>query len=144
MHMIAFLAQLDDDRIVAAIRAAERRSAGEIRVFIDNGKADDPLAAAAEHFHRMDMTQTRQRNGVLLFVAPRSQTFAIVADEAAHARCGGEATWAAICDEMRSRFEDSPTAAIVHGVRRIGVALSEQFPREADDRNELPDRVERG
>ena len=143
-RLIPFLAQLDDDRVVAAIRAAERLTSGEIRVFIDDHKAPDPVVAAIAHFERMGMTETAQRNGVLLFVAPLSQSFAIVADTAAHARCGGEATWSRICDEMRSRFAEAPTAAIVHGVMRIGEALSPHFPRLAGDRNELPDRIERG
>jgi uncharacterized membrane protein len=144
MQMIPFIVQLDDDRIVAAIRAAERLSSGEIRVFVDDQKADDPVSAAIEQFHRMGMTATRQRNGVLLFVAPRSQTFAIVADEAAHARCGGDALWRTIVAEMQSRIAESPTAAIVHGVMRIGRALSPHFPCLAEDRNELLDAVERG
>ena len=143
-RLIPFLAQLDDDRIVAAIRAAERMSSGEVRVFIADRKATDPIAAAIEHFERMGMTATAERNGVLLFVAPLSHTFAIVADEAAHARCGGDALWPRICDEMRTRFADEPTSAIVHGVMRIGEALSPHFPCLASDRNELPDCIERG
>ena len=142
--MIPFLVQLDDDRIVAAIRAAERISSGEVRVFIDDHKAPDPVAAAIEQFERMGMTATQERNGVLLFVAPLSQTFAIVADEGAHNRCGGDNLWRAICDEMRTRFAEDPTSAIVHGVTRISQALSPHFPCVANDRNELPDRIERG
>jgi uncharacterized membrane protein len=143
-RLIPFLVQLDDDRIVAAIHAAERMTSGEVRVFIADRKAPDPVPAAIEHFERMGMTATAQRNGVLLYVAPLSHTFAIVADREAHARCGGDATWSRICDEMRSRFAEEPTSAIVHGVMRIGEALSPHFPRMADDRNELPDRIERG
>lgn len=143
MRLLPFLVQLDEDRIVAAIRAAEQITSGEIRIFIANHKAPDPIAAATEQFHRMDMTATRQRNGVLLFIAPRSQTFAIVADDAAHQNCNGEVLWPRIVQEMQSRFADSPTAAIVHCIARIAQALREHFPREADDVNELPDAIER-
>ena len=144
MHVIPFLAQLEDDRIVAAIRAAERATSTEIRVFVAGEKAPDPLASASQEFERMGMTRTARRNGVLLFVAPRSQTFAIIADEAAHARCGGDALWRRIAAEMESRFADDPTAAIVHGIARLAQALSPHFPCRDDDRNELPDAVERG
>ena len=67
-----FLSRLDDEKIVSAIAAAERKSSGEIRVFISrkiprNGA--ETLALAQETFPRLGMRQTRHRNGVLLFFA---------------------------------------------------------------------------
>lgn len=143
MNLIDFYVHLDDDRIVEAIRAAERRSSAEIRVYVADGKADDPVAAAMTHFARAGMAQTRERNGVLIYVAPRSQTFAIVGDEGAH-RCCGDAFWRTVSDEMRERFRDDPTAAIVHAIVRVAERLSGDFPCRTDDRNELADEVIRG
>ena len=76
----AFIEQLQNDQIVAAVRAAEAKTSGEIRVFISRKETSDPLAAAQAEFTRMGMTKTAERNGVLIYVAPRSQKFAILGD----------------------------------------------------------------
>ncbi|NDE98252.1 MAG: hypothetical protein EB034_08240 [Verrucomicrobia bacterium] len=87
------------------------------------------------------MTQTRERNGVLLYVAPRSRTFAIVGDEGVHARCG-EAFWREVAQALTAEFRKGDfTAGILLGVQRAGSLLAEHFPRQGDDRNELPDTV---
>jgi uncharacterized membrane protein len=36
------------------------------------------------------------------------------------------------------------TDAVVHAIERTGALLSTEFPRQPDDRNELPDAVEEG
>ncbi|HTL30210.1 MAG TPA: TPM domain-containing protein [Tepidisphaeraceae bacterium] len=143
MNYLEFLIHLDDDRIVEAIRSAERRTGGEIRVYIAREQAPLPVNAAIEQFHRMGMTDTRERNGVLIFVAPRSQTFAIIGDEGLHRHVGPD-YWGQITEQMGARFPDDPTGAIVHAIERTGERLATHFPRRPDDRNELPDRVQRG
>jgi len=137
-----FLNQLQHASIVHAIRKAEAMTSGEIRVFISRKKLNDPVVAAQEHFIKMGMTKTAQRNGVLIFVAPRSQKFAVIGDEAIHAKCG-EQFWGALADEMTPHFAAGRfTDAIVHGILRAGALLAEHFPHQANDRNELPDEIE--
>jgi uncharacterized membrane protein len=133
MQTKAFLGELDNERIVEAIRKAESCSRGEIRVHVSNRKVDDPQAAAAAVFEKLGMTRTAERNGVLVFVAPRSQRFAVIGDEGIHQRLG-VAFWSAM-----GRF----TEAIVKGVTRAGEALATHFPRGEGvcDVNELSDAV---
>jgi len=66
-----FLQNLEDEKIVAAIASAESQTSGEIRVFISDAEGADPFAAAKLQFDRMEMANTRDRNGVLIFVAPK-------------------------------------------------------------------------
>ena len=88
------------------------------------------------------MTRTRERNAVLLYVAPRSRTFAIIGDEAVHAKCG-EPFWRSIAEAMTTHFlAGNFTEGILHGIDRAGALLAEHFPRRPDDQNELPDAVE--
>jgi len=139
-----FLQNLEDEKIVAAIQSAESQTSGEIRIFISNAPAADPLLAAQLQFERMHMANTRERNGILIFVAPRSRNFAIIGDQAVHAKCG-EQFWRTIAEQMTSHFKDGQsTDAILHAIAAAGQILSEHFPRRADDVNELPDQVERG
>ena len=139
-----FLWKLDDERIVAAIQHAELQTSGEIRVYVAESEVDDPVAAAEKQFEKMGMTGTRERNGVLIFIAPRSHKFAIVGDTGIHARCG-QSFWEDVAAEMRRHLkEDHPTEALVHAITKAGGLLKTHFPRQTNDVNELPDAVQRG
>ena len=143
MQTSSFLGGLDHDRIVKAIQAAESRSRGEVRVHVSGQKVADAEAAAARQFEKLAMTKTAERNGVLLFVAPASQAFAVVGDSGIHACCGPE-FWKDVAAAVETDFRAGRyTDGIVKGVERLGEALATHFPRVdgAPDRNELPDEV---
>ncbi|MGH8163734.1 MAG: hypothetical protein ACREP1_05305, partial [Rhodanobacteraceae bacterium] len=56
-----FVARLEHDRIVKAIAAAEKKTSGEIRVYIKRGEIGDAVAEAREQFEKLGMTATRER-----------------------------------------------------------------------------------
>ena len=154
MQTKSFLGALDHERIVKAIQDAEARSRGEVRVHVSTRAVEDApppsrpseaavQAAAARRFEALGMTRTAERNGVLLFVAPVSQTFAVIGDEAIHARCGPD-FWKEVAAAVEADFRAGRfTDGIVKGVARVGEALATHFPRTpgAADTNELPDEV---
>lgn len=143
MNTPDFIQQLREPEIVAAIRAAEQNTSGEIRVFISDKSVTDPVVAAQEQFTRLGMTQTRDRNGVLIFLAPGSRQFAVIGDSGVHARCG-VGFWQELTRSMSEQFRAGDfTAGIVQGIQRAGELLGAHFPRRPDDHNELPDRVAR-
>lgn len=134
--------RIDHDRVVAAIGAAEAKTSGEIRVLLARHKAADPVAAAQRHFERLGMTQTAARNGVLIFLAPRSRTFAVIGDTAIHEKCGA-AFWTELAAAMTEHFKRGDfTAGLEHGIATAGTLLAQHFPRSPDDVNELPDTIE--
>src|SRR5262245_66583906 len=62
MRTREFLSKLEHDRIIHAIRNAESKTSGEIRVLIQRGKLNsDPFLAAQKKFHRLGMHKTRER-----------------------------------------------------------------------------------
>jgi uncharacterized membrane protein len=135
------LSQLDHDRIVAAIGGAEKRTSGEIRVFVSHRQTSDPQSAAVRHFLKLGMNKTKHRNAVLIFLAPESQNFAIIGDEAIHSKCG-QAFWEQVAGAMSGLFQQSKfTDGIVHGIETAGKVLAEHFPSEGASHNELPDSV---
>jgi uncharacterized membrane protein len=140
MRTREFLSKLEHDRIVEAIREAESRTSGEIRVLIQRGKLkSDPLVAAQRKFHRLGMHKTRERNAVLIFVAPRAHKFAVVGDRAIHEMCDGK-LWRGIVDGMRTHFQNEKfNDALVEAIHHAGSALATHFPKTASDANELPD-----
>ena len=145
MRTKEFLGKLEHDRIVKAIRDAESKTSGEIRVFIQRGELDvDPLGPATKRFHRLGMHKTPERNAVLIFVAPRAHKFAIVGDEAIHQKCGEE-LWQRLVDQMRDHFRNENfTAAIVDAIHEIGGALAAHFPRRSTSTGGLPDEIVEG
>ena len=142
MRTKEFLGKLEHDRIAKAIATAEATTSGEIRVFIQRGNVADAVSDARAQFERLGMTQTRERNAVLVFVAPRAQKFAVIGDRGVYEKCG-EPFWEALTQAMRPHFQAQHfTDAIVHAVREAGSLLAQHFPRRPDDRNELPNAVE--
>ena len=140
--MKEFINQLQHDAIVAAIQAAEKKTSGEIRVFISRAKVDQPVVAAQAQFEKLGMTRTRHRNGVLIFVAPNARKFAVIGDTAVHQRCG-EAFWAALAAEMTGHFKQSDfSGGIIHAIQKAGELLAAHFPPQKGDGNELPDEIE--
>ena len=143
MSLLSPIPPIDEARVTGAIAAAEARTSGEIRVFICSRKTDDPVRAATEQFERMNMTRTARRNGVLIFLAPASHTFAVIGDTGVHATCG-DAFWRDLAATMGERFKQAQfTEGLVLGIERAGALLAQHFPREPGDHNELPDRIER-
>ena len=141
MNAKEFLKLLRHDDIVVAIRESERKTSGEIRVFISHKKIEEPVAAAQSAFARLGMTKTRERNGVLIFIAPRTQKFAVIGDEGVHKQCGDE-FWQTLASEMTGHFKKFEfTQGVVHGIWKAGDLLAQHFPHRPDDRNELPDRI---
>jgi uncharacterized membrane protein len=143
MQANSFLGALDHERIVKAIQDAEARSRGEVRVHVSRQAVAEVQPAAARQFEALGMTRTAERNGVLLFVAPVSQTFAVIGDEGIHARCGPD-FWKDVAAAMENDFRAGRyTDGIVKGVARVGEALATHFPREegTTDTNELSDEV---
>ena len=143
MRTKEFIRKLDHDRIVQAIQQAESKTSGEVRVYIQRGKLNrDVLTVAQEQFQSLGMQNTAARNGVLIFVAPRMQQFAVLGDEGIHQRCGDD-LWQRVVAKMGAHFKENHfTDAIVGAINDLGAVLAEQFPRQAGDVNELPDRVE--
>ena len=142
MRTREFLGKLEHDRITQAIRDTESKTSGEIRVLIQRGKLkNDPLVAAQSKFYRLSMHKTRERNAVLIFIAPRARKFAVVGDNAIHEICGAE-LWHRIVDRMRVHFQNERfTDALVETIEEIGSVLASYFPRTQSDVNELPDDV---
>lgn len=143
MQLQDFLDKVDAPRVVAAIHDAEARTRGEIRVHVTHRDVQDAEAEAARQFERLGMTATRERNGVLLYVAPQSRRFAVVGDTGVH-QAGGAALWPEVAALLSERFREGQyTEGLVAAVGRLGALLAERFPQRPGetDTNELPDAI---
>jgi uncharacterized membrane protein len=127
---------------VAAIRTAEQKTSGEIRVLVARHRARNPVAAAQKHFERLQMARTPDRNAVLIFLAPRSRTFSVIGDQGVHEKCGDQ-FWRELAAAMQDDFKRGDfTYGLIHGVERAGALLAEHFPPEPAATARPPDGVE--
>jgi uncharacterized membrane protein len=145
MRTREFLTKLDHDRIISAIREAESKTSGEIRLFIQRGRLNgDPLNVARKKFQRLGMYKTRERNAVLIFVAPRAHKFAVIGDKAIHEKCGEE-FWQHVVDGMRTHFQNEKFGhALIEAISEVGKVLAMHFPKTPENANELPDEIVEG
>ncbi len=97
------LAPQDQQRLLEKIKQIENRSSGEVRLHITDKRVKDTMKAARKTFTDLEMTRTRRRNGVLVFLSLPSRTFAIVGDEGID-RLTGPQYWENLRDTMAERF----------------------------------------
>ena len=72
------LSALDKAEIVKAIKSAEKKTSGEIQVHVDKHCKEDVLDRAAHVFKTLKMHETKERNGVLFYLAIKDHKFAIL------------------------------------------------------------------
>ncbi|MBM3412033.1 MAG: TPM domain-containing protein [Bacteroidetes bacterium] len=129
-----------------AIGMAEKKTSGEVRVYIES-KCSYINAAdrAAELFLQLEMHKTAARNGVLFYLAIKDRQIAIWGDQGIHEKLG-TAFWQLQVDRIISAFQaKDPTLGICLAIQEIGAALHTHFPYEGDkDKNELSDELSFG
>jgi len=136
-----FLEQIDETRLLSAIAEAEGKSSGEIRVYVSHRHRTDPLTFAQARFLKLGMTKTAQRNGVLIYFAPRTQQFAVVGDVGVHEKCGDQ-FWQQVTAKMTPLLKAGAyTDAIVAAIEAIGDVLARHFPRRPGDKDELSNEI---
>jgi uncharacterized membrane protein len=129
MHPKEFKKRLHHDGVVDAIRQAEEKTSGQIRVIVSHKHIETPVSEAQKEFIRLGMDRSPGQNSVLIFVAPRSHTFAVIGDKAVHEKCGDE-FWQKLAEAMSGYFRKSEfTEGIIHGVKKAGELLAEHFPK---------------
>lgn len=138
-----FFSAEDNTRVVGAIRKAEQRTSGEIRVYVESRcRFVDPLDRAAEIFWNLKMDHTEYRNSTLVYVAMKDHQFAVFADKGIHEKVG-EAFWWNEVALMTEHFRKQHYIdALVQVIEDIGTALNLHFPYDRQtDKNELPDDI---
>src|ERR1700754_2408203 len=133
----------EQKQIVAAIQAAEQRTSGEIRVFVESRcRFVDPLDRATEIFAGLKMQETAARNAVLVYVALKDRQLAILGDKGIHEKVG-TAFWNENVKLILAHFNKANySEGIARVVTKIGEALYQHFPYDkGTDKNELPDDI---
>jgi len=139
-----FFSKEDQKKIEEAVKHAEHKTSGEIRVHIDSKCKGEVLDAAANVFGILNMHKTKMRNGVLIYLAVEDKKFAIIGDAGINQKVPAN-FWDNIKNDMLEHFRNAEfTKGLVHGITMAGTQLKQHFPHEKDDVNELPDEISFG
>lgn len=136
-----FLSKSEEQEIIEAIREAERDTSGEIRVHLEAGTGADPMERAKVLFHELKMDNTRDANGVLIYIAVSDHQFAICGDREL-CKVVPEGFWDTTRDEIQKHFRERHfKEGIIAGVLSAGEKLRAHFPWDPDAANELSDEI---
>ncbi|TNF39590.1 MAG: TPM domain-containing protein [Bacteroidetes bacterium] len=141
MKASAFFTPEQQEVIVRAIGEAEHSTSGEIRIHVETSCKANVLDEAAWLFKKAGMDKTADRNGVLIYLALKERSFAIIGDTGINAVVP-PGFWDSIRDLMQQHFSEGRFAeGLAEGVLMAGEKLKEHFPVAIDDVNELPDAI---
>lgn len=130
------LAEID-----SAIKAAEKNTSGEIRLYVEDTCKEEVLDHAAFLFGELEMHKTELRNGVLFYLAMQDHKFAILGDGGINSKVP-EDFWEHIKEAMVAHFKEARFAeGLEQGIEMAGKALAEHFPYQKGDVNELSDDI---
>jgi uncharacterized membrane protein len=130
-----------------AVEASEKRHRAEIRVAVEVAldvrelwRVRSARNRALEVFTELGVWNTRERNGVLIYVLLAERDVEIVADSGFDGRVQ-ESEWQRVCGVIGQEFEASRWRdGVLRGIEEIGVLLTREFPPTGSNPNEQHNR----
>lgn len=139
-----FLTFEEEQEIVNAILEAEKNTSGEIRVHIEASAKIDHFSRAQQVFHFLKMDNTKDENGVLLYVAVEDKKFVIYGDKGID-KAVPRGFWDDTKEIISTYFHNGNfKQGIIDGVLKAGKELEAHFPWNHNDTNELSDAISKG
>ncbi len=139
-----FLTADEELEVVNAIIEAEKNTSGEIRVHIEATTNLSSLDRAKEVFHYLKMDNTKEDNGVLIYVAVLDRKFTIYGDTGIN-KVVPNNFWNSTKDAIEAEFKKGNfKQGIINGVLKAGEELERHFPWKHGDVNELSNEISKG
>lgn len=139
-----FVTEEDERLILSAIKEAESRTSGEIRVRIEKKVGRYPMKAARRAFRKLGMRRTKLHNGVLFFLGVKQRNFVILGDDGINEKVP-EGFWDSVRDVVQAHFRKGLFGkGLAEGVKRAGEQLAAFFPYKRPDTDELPNAISYG
>ena len=131
----------EEQEIIQAIVDAEKNTSGEIRVHLESHTKKNLLDRANEVFHLLKMDNTKEENGVLIYVAVNDKKFAIYGDRGID-KVVPENFWNTTRDTIASHFKAGRfKQGLIEGILKAGKELEKHFPWQHGDVNELSNEI---
>ena len=135
------------DAIEQAIKDCEARHAGEIRFAVEDSlpllevlRGTTPRQRAIQKFGELGVWDTRDKNGVLVYLLLADRDVEIVADRGAASGEATQAQWDFCCRVMEAQFREGRfREGVLAGIEALTKVLAWHPPGPPDAGNELPD-----
>ena len=139
-----FLTKAEEQEIVEAIGKAEKNTSGEIRIHIEKESSMAAIDRAMEVFRSLNMENTQERNGVIIYVAVKSKQFAIYGDKGINEKVDDN-FWDSTKEVMQNHFQSGNfKQGLIDGILKAGEQLQKYFPHADDDTDELSNEISIG
>ncbi len=136
-----FFTKDEQQLLINAIGTAELNTSGEIRLHIETFCFGSEIKSAEKIFVKLKMHQTKERNGVLIYIATLSKKIAVVGDEGIHQKLNDE-FWQTIVTKLIQQFkQDKKAKGLAECIIECGEQLGKYFPRSLDDKNEMSNAI---
>ena len=130
-------------QVEKAIEEAELLTSAEFKLHIEEMCKEDLLDRAAFVFSELELHKTEKRNAVLLYVSVNDRKVSILADAGAKAHLPEEL----LSNCLSTLIHDFKSDNYAEGIRScflaIANALQSPFPYQANDVNEISNKVSR-
>lgn len=137
----SFFSAAEQKKITQAIKEAEKLTSGEIRVHIEDTFKGDIFDRAVYVFEKLNMHKTKDRNGVLIYLAVKSRQFVIIGDAGINSKVG-QNFWDDVKELMLAHFKSEQfTVGLCQAIAKTGEKLMAFFPHYESDQNELGDDI---
>lgn len=140
-----FLTAQDEAEIIEAIRIAEAKTSGEIRVHIEASATKTIENRALEVFYHLKMDNTKLQNGVLIYVAVNDKSFCIYGDKGINTVVESD-FWDCTKNAIQNQFKQGKfKQGLINGILNAGRELSKHFPwHHEHDIDELSNEISKG
>ncbi|WP_124639815.1 MULTISPECIES: TPM domain-containing protein [Amniculibacterium] len=133
--------------LVEAVRIAENKSTGEIRVHIDqttdnqSTNATDNATVAFNVFKSLCMGKTKEKNAVLFHINFHQHYLTIIGDTGIHEKVT-QHFWDQLHDKTTSEFaKGNYLEGLRQAILETGIELKKHFPILGENPNELSDEI---
>ena len=139
--MIRFFKKEEENQLIERIAHWENKTSGEIRIHLESHLLTDVLSAAQGVFLDLGMQRTRDRNAVLILIAPKDKKFAIIGDEGIDQQVS-DTYWQEIAGNMQNHFRNGDfVGGVLVAVDQVGRFLETYFPGNGESDNQLSDDI---
>jgi uncharacterized membrane protein len=128
------------------IAEVEKSTSGQMRLSIRDKrslveKLHKPHELAVKDFKKLGVGNTRHKTGILIFIIFSERFYDILADEGIHSKIPSS-VWNGLETKLKEEFRyGNYLNGILHIIDKMGEILKLEYPKEADDTNELADNV---
>ena len=139
-----FFTEYQQQEIIKSIENAELNTSGEIRLHLEDTCKSEPVKRAIEVFEKLNMHETKLRNGVLFYLAIKDKKIAVIGDKGINDIVTNN-FWDDVKNEIINHFKNNQfTEGLCKGIEMAGEKLKAHFPFDSDDTNELTNDISFG